>query len=444
MKSGTRERNHLESVALVSLLVLVGGTLLYPDTFTSAGIHLASLRLGVLALLFIVTAPQVLACVWINRNRLNPGVLDTALVVTLAYFLLRGLIAAREPNIVGLTGAYFLYALLLFYGFAIVVQRGVSRRVVAVTLALIAFAISLYAIVEFFVGENFVFMELIKDKITLPSRAYHRSGSALGHPVALGIFLVQAAPLAVFLYAKAKDYRARIFWLAAAIAAALALEATLTKGSWIPAASLGVLAACWYLRRQPASRRTVLVLILSVTAAAALFTAASYRNIYDGIFSQNRQTESIAFRQYMWSTSPDVIRNNLFFGVGMWEGGSAVAGVDSEAVAGRGIQHPTIDNTYISLLVEEGVTGFFLMMITILLIGFEVWRLARSKIATKSDLYIPLAFGAAALLINGMTADTLLIWPAMVLFWSYAGMLHGMALVNRRGEKLLFEAGASA
>src|SRR3990170_2884580 len=84
------EKSYLFRVALTALIIMIAGTLLYPDTFTRAGLRIGSFRISALALLFFIAAPPVFAYVWRRRGVLKPGIIDVALLLMVGFMTIRG------------------------------------------------------------------------------------------------------------------------------------------------------------------------------------------------------------------------------------------------------------------------------------------------------------------------------------------------------------------
>src|SRR5665811_1473927 len=108
------EKSHLFRVALAAFIIMIAGTLLYPDTFTSAGFRLGSFRISALALLFFIAAPPVLAYALSRRGALTPGIIDAALLLMVGFMTIRGFAAATNGNEMGLVAAFAVYTILLY------------------------------------------------------------------------------------------------------------------------------------------------------------------------------------------------------------------------------------------------------------------------------------------------------------------------------------------
>lgn len=411
--------------AVASLLVLISGTLLYPDTFASAGFNIGPFRASPLSMLFIIAAPAVLLNAWVNRHFLTMRILDVMLLAMTTFFTVRGLLATDEANLAGLTLAVAAYSLLLYYGTAVAGNSSLMRKGLFITLSCLAVIVSAYALIEYFLSENIIFGEIIRESVPIPRwRTFHRSGSTLGHPAALGIFLIQVAPFLVYFFGKARSWSAKIVLIAALVLLTLALETTFTKGSWGTAIILAVPAALWCFWRYKSARKPIVALLTATLLSVAVFTIFYSDDVSSGVFSKSRKVESFVTRDYMWSRTPTVFLAHPLFGVGMWQGGDEVAAIDP--IEEWGETGPTsIDNQYLVTLVEQGLVGFMLLGGVMVLIARQAWTMIRAG-GEQAQLVVPLAFSMSAVLINGMTANTLLIWPAMVLFWASAGLLRAM------------------
>lgn len=425
----------LNKAALTALLVLVGGTVLYPDTFIESALYVGPARLSPLGVLFALTAPLLIFIAWRRRRYMRARPVDAVLFASITFIAARGVLAAENANELGLVLAFAAYILVLYYGTGVLGQTGKLLPVIYLFLAGVGGVVIALALLEFVLGWNFPYSEMIKETVWIPSmRNFHRTGSTLAHPIALGLFMAQFMPFLVFLYATARKRIARIAWGVLVVAGVIVLQSTYTKGSWITVGILGAVAVVWLAWREPRSRKPMAVLLASSAVAVILFTAINLDDFRDGVFSQPRMTESFVPRKYMWSKTPEAFVENLLFGTGMWHGAQQVALVepDEDDVKFRTLPE-TIDNLYLTILVEQGVVGSLLLISTLALIGWQSVRLIRPW-GNRAYWTLPLAFSMAALLINGMTNDSMMIWPGMVLFWLCAGLLRAIFEMDSSSE----------
>ena len=256
----------------------------------------------------------------------------------------------------------------------------------------------------------------------------------MGHPLALGEFVVQGTPFAVFLFAVARSVKWRALMGLVVVVSMLALEVTFGKGPWTYAGIMGVAAIAWFVWQNPSSRRLIALLILSIIAGIALLTAVFSSNVDAGTFSNARTGESFDPRIYMWSRVPTVVREHPVFGVGMYLGGPIVSDVPPVIT---GPHKPTaIDDLFLSVLTEQGVVGFGLLATAIVLIGSQAWRLLRRG-GALAKWALPAVFCLGVTIISGFSMDSLWMWTAMVMFWLAAGMLRALVEIDDRGEAVL-------
>jgi len=325
----------------------------------------------------------------------------------------------------GLLAAYAGYSLAVYYGTAIVAQQKNALRIIMWSVAVIGCLIVLYGLLEFLLNRDIIFEGIIdQDRVSAPGEDYFRIGSTLGHPVALGLFLVQLAPFLIYFLIGSRKKIARIAWSLAILASVVALESTFTKGAWGTALIIGGVAAVVLIWRYPQARRQVVISFLLITLLLGAFSILFSDSVRSGIFSEQRRVESFSPRLYMWERAPLAFLEHPFFGVGMGQGNIEVAKInpDNRKLLLRPI---AIDNLYLTTLVEEGLVGFTLLGATLILIGRQAWMLIRNQRALLY-LVLPATTVVAATLIDGFTFDSLLVWPNMVIFWLAAGIIRAL------------------
>ncbi|MHB9111526.1 MAG: O-antigen ligase family protein [Thermoleophilia bacterium] len=429
------EKSHLFRMALTAFIIVIAGTLLYPDTFTRAGLRVGPFRISALALLFFIVAPPVFAFAWSRRGSLKPGIVDVALLLMVGFMVIRGFAAATNGNELGLDAAFAVYTLLLYYGASILGQHSPAFRVITLTLAILALIISLYAILEFILNDNFIYGALIEEKVPIKSAELHRSGSTLAHPAVLGVILIALAPLQIYFFYREKNIFRRTFWGVSLLISVVALYVSFSKGSWITAAIIFLATSIiliFNLQKIYGKLKPFVILTTALIFILLLFVSLSYKEFEFNVFSSERRFESFGMRWVMWEKAPGVFFDNHMIGVGMWKGAAAVysvvynEGEQDAKDAGYEENMIPVDNLYLTTMVEEGLIGTLLLILTISLIGRQAWSLIRTK-GRQAGMVISLSVGMVAVLINGMTMDTLLIFPIMFIFWLYAGLIRAKA-----------------
>lgn len=415
-----KSNNRLYIAALMSVIFLVTATLLYPDLYLDSIFSVGSYNIRMLGILFFVTSPAIIVFAWKNRRELSPHHLDVVLLITLGFISIRGLLVAENAFEKGMIISYASYALILYFGVGLIGQRRSAIQKIYLALVVTGMIVSAYAFLEFVLGKNIIFADLLTGK--LPHEEFRRSGSTMVNPVWLGLVLVQIAPFFLFFYSRTKTIPRKGFWFAAINVYALGLIVTFTKGAWLTALLLSIVVAIWIAYNKSESRKSVFALLLLSLIPLIVATLVIENTVKYGAFSERRKGGSYITRQYMWERAPRVFVDNPIIGVGIWQGAKRVYDEDDEGTEFN-LQAPAaIDNIYISVLVEEGIVGTVLAGVLIVIIYREAWRLLRRR-SLDYAWVLPVIVSISATLINGLTCDSLLIWPCIVVFWLNVGIL---------------------
>lgn len=419
---------------LAALLLLVMLTLFYPDTFIDTGFVVAGVRLSPLALIFFLTAPFIAVAAWASRHSLKPRLVDLFLFVTISIVVLNGFMKAGSVNEQGLVLAYAAYVIVVYYGTALITKIGYNDKIIYWTLALCATVISVYALVEFLLGENIIFGQMTTERVATRPGDYHRSSSTLAHPVALGIIMVQLLPFTFYQLLRSRDIRWKLFWSASLLLGIFALLTSFSKGSWITAAFLGLILVIIMVREQINWKRQVIMATVLLVVAGGSFIYRYENQFIYNLASRERVDDSYSNRLFLWKRAPEVFVRHPVIGVGLQRAGEAVFDEtfsDKEKAIGRPV---ALDNLYITTLVEGGIIGGLAALITIILLIRQavvvVGRDARARV-----MALPLVFSIAAVIINGFTTDSLLIWAPMVVFWLCAGMIRALYEQEARADE---------
>ncbi|MHB9111528.1 MAG: O-antigen ligase family protein [Thermoleophilia bacterium] len=411
--------------ALVSISFLLAGTLLYPDYLVSVGLRVGPVRVSPMGLLFVLAAPSVSWYFWKQKATLKYSAVDIVLVIAFLFVGIRGALAATNGNELGLVVGYIGYALLLYYGTAVVGQKRGALRTLFMVLVSMGVIAAVYAVVEFALDRNILYEGIIKESmVPFPGVGYHRSGSTLGHPVVLGAFMVQVIPIFLFFFIRAGTAVRKAVWGAGIVLLMLALTMTFSKGAWSTAGILLISGLIWLIWRRPASTRPLLFLLTAVVLVLGVFTAVFNETVHAGTLSKARTGESFNPRIYMWSRVPNTFLANPLVGAGMWQGNKEVFEVNPAPEAKN--RPISIDNIYLVALVEQGALGVLLVGAALTLIGIQAWKLLRRG-SSLTAWGLPVAVSMTMILINGYAMSSLMIWPNMVVFWLCAGMVRALA-----------------
>ncbi|MBE0428968.1 MAG: O-antigen ligase family protein [Thermoleophilia bacterium] len=419
---------------LWALTILLAGILLYPDTYADAGLRLGSLRLSPLSLVFAVTAPPIVYFIFSARKKLTLSLLDAVLIGTSLFLVTRGLLAVSNPNAAALLLAYFAYAGVAYYGSATLAQNAAARRVLFTALVVLSLIIAVYAMIEFLFNRNFLFADITSEKVPIKNADFHRSGSTLGHPTALGMLMVQALPFLLLFFVESRNLGKKTLWGLGILAVVMALIVSFAKGSWITAGLLGLAAIIWLVKSQIKHKWTYMSLAIAVVMVSGSVMLMFYNTLKFNVLSETRQNESFNTRIILWEKGAQNFLAHPLFGVGLQQGGAAIfkenfTAEEQEIMEGKALP---VDNLYLTIFVEGGIVGAALVLLAACLLLKNMAAAAKSSEELRMWL-VPAAISMAAVLINGMTIDSLLFWPAMVVFWLCAGLFRAISEVNNAG-----------
>lgn len=416
--------------AILSLAILVSVLLLYPVLYSEVHLNFGLVHVNLLGGLLVAFAPLMLLYIWWQRRSIRLHWLDLFLILTLAFIFIRGVIAAsRLGGGVGMILYFVAYVLLFYYIGAILGQKYRGVLTLSWLLAGIIIVIALYALLEFALKKNILYGGML---LYIPAdKSYYRATSTIGQPVWLGLLLVQLAPLLILFYFRAKTKLRRVILGGCLVSTALAIEITFSKGAWLTAAIL-VLAGMWFLKRKTGSFKSASGLLIASALAVAFFTTFYWSDAINGVDSHKRVSESFAPRILMWERAPAVFLDNPLFGVGLSQGPKEIIYRESHI---KNFKQPiSIDNLYITLFTEQGLIGVFLVGTTLVLIGRGGWKLLLKAKGEHIMFAIAFCAGLFATLIDGLTFNSLLTNPNLIVFWLTAGLLRALLVIEENRE----------
>lgn len=411
-------------VAFSSLMLLVSGSLLYPDTMTNVSYYIGAIRFSPLLILFLISAPVITFYVYKERYRFPARLLDAFFVSTIVYIVARGLIASTgDTNLTGLVLAYGGYSVVIYFGAAVIYQ---SREYVPWTisiLAILAAIVSLLAIPDFLLNWNFPYEALIRDKITFKSVEYRRIGSTIAAPGQMSAFLVMIIPFVVYVFIHARSSSKKAIFGLLILTVIVALWMSFVKISWLVFIIMVIGGLVFLIIKRPEGLAKQMVIVgLSAIFVVSIFSFLFWDRVELLLFSEQRQSESIDMRLRSWESSPETFTNNPFFGTGIWRGNTESA---SQA----------IDNLYLTIIVEQGIIGFSLVIATFILMIRNVLKLLHEDDVSRTwTILILISLGS--LLLTGLTSSPIFVWPTMVVFYLFLGILRALIEINNRNEFL--------
>ncbi len=360
----------------------------------------------------------LVGCAWLAKVALvRQGVqyLQTPLNRAIAYYLGASIAATLIGVLIGrvrpFAGFFFLlkyyeYFFLYFMTVNLVTDEKQIKQLVTVSLVT-CFLVSLYAIFQMANGV----------------RASAPFEGKEGEPNTLGGYLVFMLSIVTGLLATPHAVRHKAVYVLLMVVGFVALQATLSRSSYLAAGVVVVVFMAYISRRNP----LLLTFVLFGMLAAPLWAPESVKNRVLYTFTQKAQEgeqfrvggvkvdTSTTDRLRSWQEAVDFWKKSPLWGHGVTGG-------------------PFMDAMYPKLLADVGLLG-------IVAFGFLMWsiyRLARSALEEIDDPYfqgIILGFllGFVGMLIHGIGANTFIIVRIMEPFWLYAALI--AKVVHLRSKK---------
>lgn len=404
----------VEKLALITLLATLALAILYPETFIAVPPEVAGISVIPLNLLMPVVLMVSSFCILVRRRSLGFTLIDGALLAFFSYLLIRNVVAGIEVTAII---KYSVYGIGVFYLARVAFSDERCRRIFLWSIAAIVGLIVAYGFIESALQENIVFYDSIAEIVPEPQTGFHRAGSTLAHPVVLGALMVQVLPFLILLSTQTKA-RQRLLALAVTAGAALMLLLTFSKGSWLSAGILVLVALALMLIRRDLK---MLRLLWAGLAAIAVATLVFWNQIRAEIGW--RTDRSVGHRWRAWRGALEAVQDAPVFGVGFKQGSATLmemeVGRQYLHFAGRTI---AVDNNYLSLLLEAGIVGFCLWILFIAALGLAGIRYLLARGLQPSWVLAGMT-GIAGLCVNAVTFEAWLIWPTYLMFMTTAGII---------------------
>jgi len=371
----------------------------------------------------------LVGCAWLAKialTRTGAQYLRTPLNRVIAYYLsanmLATLIGVLQGRVRPVAGFFFLlkyyeYFFLYFMTVNLVTDEKQIRRLITVSFVT-CFLVSLYAIAQIPSGQ----------------RASAPFEGVEGEPNTLGGYLVFMLSIVTGLLLTPGALARKLPSLVLLLVGAIALQATLSRVSFL-AAGVVVLVVLWYIRgREP----LLLTCLLVVLAASPLWVPKAVKDRIMYTFTQPsnegeqyhiggvKLDTSTTDRLRSWGTAVDAWKTSPLWGLGVTGG-------------------PFMDAMYPKLLADVGLLGF----VTFCLLMWGIYQLARSSLGESSDPYfrgIALGFllGFIGMLVHAIGANTFIIVRIMEPFWLYAALIVKISFLQKEPPAGHIKLGAAA
>lgn len=338
--------------------------------------------------LLLLTAASVVLRVAFAHTRLHADGVYLVFGAALLW-MLTGLGDARDEFIVVRT-------LLMWSGFAVVslfVANASREQVRMVLWAIVAGAV-LTALIALASGTA---QEARAGATAVEGRAQ----GSFTHPAQLAFFLVMALPPALVLIVKSRAW-ARVLASAAAVTIVTVLVLTLTRGAIIGAAASLAIMLVWAPFRKVAAIVLVALLLFATLNADAISRSEQLHLVGARLATITNKDEATVNnnRLRIWSTVPRIAADHPVFGIGVgnFKDWSLTYGLTE-----GGLPFEHAHNVALTVLVEQGIPGALLLLLTVVLLGRLAARALRHRRHPDFGYALAPIAGLGGLFVNSMT-----------------------------------------
>ncbi len=228
----------------------------------------------------------------------------------------------------------------------------------------------------------------------------NRAEASFAHPTSLALFLILSFPTA-FVFALRGPVRWRWLMMVCGVLALLGLILTETRGSIIGAGiALVWMTIKWAPFRRLALTALGIVAVVAVVNLGSVTSAGPVTVVSDRLTTLSLSSQGDQ-RLKIWETTPEIIAQHPFFGVGQGNFPAVSPSFGLADVGGAPFDHA--HDLFLNVAAELGLVGLALLVVML----FELLNSARRSLANrKSELY-PLAVALSAsllgILVNSVT-----------------------------------------
>lgn len=313
----------------------------------------------------------------------------------------------------GIWKAYFVVPIVFYLAFIDTVKTKKQIKNIILGLGLSAFAVSLYAIIQYFIGWGI--------PVTYSFEGLRRATSIYGYPAALGLFVAPIFTMiaGIFILSLGRKKEDRIFqknWIIVLtlVVIGLALIFSRTEGAWI-----AVLTAIFFILMFTKYRWDVIA--LSLIGIIIIFTVPATRDYVLPLITF--QDVSGDVRLTIWQGTVRLIQNHPVFGAGL-------AGFQTLYAQYKEAKHVEISlyphNIFLNFWVETGALGLIAMMFLIFQYikkGFTGLNKEGCKLH-DSSYKITLLSVMVCILVYGLVDVPYFKNDLAILFWIWLGLMN--------------------
>jgi len=404
------------TLAAVVTIALLASVILYPENFLKGYELQSGLRISPLIVTMLVSMPALVLILWRSRHELRPGIADVALIITMAYIVIRGTVSASGSlSLIGLVLLYTVSGLAVYYcSMVFAGDRVLVRVVIAAVMGMMLFII-LYALLEFIARENF-FYESGLSEVMPQEGDFYRPRSTVGQPIILGALSVGALPLAWMQYRFPLLTWERSIGKVSLLVLPIGVILSFSRGSWLLLAGVTML----FVARKAGfmrSYRAVYIWALAISIIMILAVVLLH-NADPGFIGRSG---SLWTRGWAWEGALRTFINNPVFGVGPFRGPGNI----TNDWGYNGIFVTAVDNYYLTVLVEVGIVGVLLAGATFALMVLSSIKVRYTGILDVVGPESLIVFSLLIGLIGALVFDAYMLLPTYFLFWCELGILRG-------------------
>lgn len=395
--------------------------------------YLVRFTLGFVPFTFLEGLLLILIIIWFIRKLIHRDLFEFIkkqrknifawlALALLAAATLSTIISPDKIAALGIWKAYFVEPILFYFVLIDTMKGKKDFKNILTALGISAFALSGYAIVQYFTGWGV--------PVTYSFEGLSRATSIFSYPAALGLYV---APIFVvissfFIMSWNKDIKSKLFkndliLIVALAVMGLALVASRAEGAWI-----GVVAAIFFTLMLTKYRWRALIIFL-IFALVILVVPTARNYVFTLITFQDVSGD---VRLAIWQGTWNLLKHNPIFGAGL-------AGFQILYTQYKEAKHVEISlyphNMLLNFWVETGILGLTIMILLI----FQYLKKGLASINSKSyklkdaSYKISLVAVMICILVYGLVDVPYFKNDLSVLFWIWVGLL---SVVVTQGDEI--------
>ncbi len=371
--------------------------------------------------LFLIGLVALWGVKWIrSRNEDNFKVtpVDFPLFLFISVMLICLILNSTDFS-VGIEGFRAIVQYMLWYFVVIQLIKGEgSARSITLCFVLIVGLLALYGVYQYAVGVEMPAGWVDQNEAGVRTRVF----SIFTSPNIFGSLLTMAIPMAVSLAFVTKKTLSRIFFLLVALVMLASLVFTFSRGAWIGF----MLAAGIYILLK--DKRLMIPAVIFALIVAVAVPSVGDRIGY--MLSPEYIESSLrGGRLVRWLTGIEILKNNLFLGVGLGHFGGAVA-------MNNGMKYLVgytwtdtfyMDNNMLKMAVESGLLGFSafaVLLYSVIINSYRTIRLASTKAA--KELSTGIMAGLCGVIAHNFFENVFETPMMTSLFWVFTAVIMGI------------------